>query len=123
VILVVVDSPRTATYGGIVAAPVFRQIAEYGLDRLGLRFASPSMPAVDADPAGVRLVNWTAADGARGMPSFIGLSMRQALVDAAHAGWDVQVHGSGYVVAQDPPPGAQRATSKRLELRFGSAAG
>ena len=50
VILVVIDSPRTATYGGIVAAPVFRQIAEYGLDRLGLRFASASMPAVDADP-------------------------------------------------------------------------
>ncbi len=123
VILVVIDSPRTATYGGIVAAPVFRQIAEYGLDRLGLRVASMSMPAVDADPAKVRLVNWTAADGARGMPSFIGLSMRQALIQAAHAGWDVQVQGSGYVVAQDPPPGAQRATSKRLELQFGSAAG
>src|SRR5262249_12191867 len=28
-ILVVVDSPRTATYGGLVAAPVFRRIAEY----------------------------------------------------------------------------------------------
>lgn len=123
VILVVIDSPRTATYGGIVAAPVFRQIAEYGLDRLGLRVASMSMPAVDTDPTKVRPVNWTAADGGRGMPSFIGLSMRQALIQAAHAGWDVQVQGSGYVVAQDPPPGAQRATSKRLELQFGSAAG
>jgi cell division protein FtsI (penicillin-binding protein 3) len=123
VILVVIDSPKTATYGGIVAAPVFRQIAEYGLDRLGLRFASSSMPPVDVEPTSVRLVNWTAADGGRGMPSFIGLSMRQALVQAARAGWDVQVQGSGYVVAQDPPPGAQRATSKRLELIFGSAAG
>jgi cell division protein FtsI (penicillin-binding protein 3) len=123
VILVVIDSPRTATYGGIVAAPVFRQIAEYGLDRLGLRFAFTPTPAVEADPANVRVVNWAAADGVRGMPSFIGLSMREALVQAAHAGWDVQVQGSGYVVAQDPPPGAQRATSKRLELRFGSAAG
>jgi cell division protein FtsI (penicillin-binding protein 3) len=123
VILVVIDSPKGATYGGIVAAPVFRQIAEYGLDRLGLRFASPSMPAVDPGSGSLRLVNWSAADGARGMPSFIGLSMRQALVEAAHAGWDVQVQGSGYVVAQDPPPGAQRAASKKLELIFGSAAG
>jgi cell division protein FtsI (penicillin-binding protein 3) len=123
VILVVIDSPRTATYGGVVAAPVFRQIAEYGLDRLGLRFASMSTPAEGAEPADARRVSWSAADDARGMPSFIGLSMRQALVQAAYAGWDVQVHGSGYVVAQDPPPGAQRATSKRLELQFGSAAG
>lgn len=123
VILVVIDSPRTATYGGIVAAPVFRQIAEYGLDRSGLRIASAAMPTPPADSAKVHLVNWGAADGERGMPSFIGLSMRQALVQAARAGWDVQIEGSGYVISQDPPPGAQRATSRKLDLRFGSAAG
>jgi beta-lactam-binding protein with PASTA domain len=57
------------------------------------------------------------------MPSFIGLSMRQALIQAAHAGWEVQMQGSGFVVEQDPPPGAQTAKSRKLELRFGSAAG
>jgi len=40
IILVVIDSPHTATYGGLVAAPAFRQIAEYGADRLGLRVAA-----------------------------------------------------------------------------------
>lgn len=123
VILVIIDSPRTATYGGIVAAPVFRQIAEYGLDRLGLRVASMSMPATETEANKVRLVNWTAADAERGMPSFIGLSMRQALIQAARAGWDVQANGSGYVLAQDPSPGAERAPSRKLHLRFGSAAG
>jgi cell division protein FtsI (penicillin-binding protein 3) len=123
VILVVIDSPRTATYGGIVAAPVFRQIAEYGLDRLGLRVASMSVPPTDTEANKMHLVNWSSADAERGMPSFIGLSMRQALVQATRAGWDVQANGSGYVVAQDPPPGAERAPSRKLRLQFGSAAG
>jgi cell division protein FtsI (penicillin-binding protein 3) len=123
VILVVIDRPRTATYGGIVAAPVFRQIAEYGLDRLGLRVASMSIPATETGANKVQVVNWMVADAERGMPSFIGLSMRQALVQAAHAGWDVQTKGSGYVLAQDPPPGAERASSRKLHLQFGSAAG
>lgn len=120
VILVVIDSPRTATYGGIVAAPVFRRIAEYGVDRLGLRLA-PATPAPENEAAKLQLVNW--ADAAqRGMPSFIGLSMRQALVQASRAGWKVEARGSGFVVAQDPPPGAQTARDRRLELQFGSAA-
>jgi cell division protein FtsI (penicillin-binding protein 3) len=121
VILVVIDSPRTATYGGVVAAPVFRRIAEYGVDRLGLRLASAAIPAPENEGKKLQLANW-AGDGERGMPSFIGLSMRQALVEAARAGWKVDARGSGFVVAQDPPPGAQAARDRRLELRFGSTA-
>jgi len=123
VILVVVDSPRTATYGGTVAAPVFRQIAEYGLDRLGLRVASAAAAVPEAQGPKPKLVSWDAAVVDRGMPSFIGLSMREALVQAARAGWEVQMDGSGFVVAQDPPPGAQTAKGRKLELRFGSEAG
>jgi len=119
VILVVIDSPRTATYGGTVAAPVFRAVAEFGLDRLGLRVAAAPAPR---DDAAIGRLNWSPKDADRGMPSFIGLSMREALVQAARAGWDVQVTGSGFVVAQDPPPGTQTATNRKLELRFGSAA-
>ena len=124
VILVVIDSPRTATYGGLVAAPVFRRIAEYAVDRLGLRVASAPVPVQEHVAEKAQLVGWNIADAKRGMPSFIGLSMREALVQAARAGWDVHAQGSGFVVAQDPPPGAEAAQQgKRLELRFGSAAG
>ncbi len=124
VILVVIDSPRTATYGGVVAAPVFRRIAEYAIDRLGLRATSLPVPAQETENGHVRpeLASWTAADAQRGMPSFIGLSMREAMLQAARAGWDVQVQGSGFVIAQDPPPGAETSQGKRLALQFGSAA-
>ncbi len=123
VILVVIDSPRTATYGGLVAAPVFRRIAEYAVDRLGLRAAPAPVPAPEPDVFRAQLVKWTVPANDRGMPSFLGLSMREALVRAARAGWDVHTSGSGFVVAQDPPPGAETAQGRTLELQFGSEAG
>ncbi len=123
VILVVVDNPRTATYGGTVAAPVFRRIGEYAVDRLGLRVASAPIPLRENEAEKARLASWPAIESEKGMPSFIGLSMRQALVQAARAGWDVRTHGSGFVVAQDPPAGAETAQGTTLDLQFGSAAG
>ena len=123
IILVVVDSPRTATYGGLVAAPAFRQIAEYAVDRLGLRVAAAPYPADDTVREQLRLVSWMPADAERGMPSFLGLSMREALKQAQRAGWEVQLQGSGFVVNQVPPPGASNANGRALSLQFGSAAG
>jgi cell division protein FtsI (penicillin-binding protein 3) len=122
VILVVIDSPRTATYGGIVAAPVFRRIGEYAVDRLGLRAAAAPVPLPEDDVMPVQMVKWSATNVTQGMPSFIGLSMREAVVQAARAGWDLQIQGSGFVVSQDPPPGSETATGGKLALRFGSAA-
>ena len=59
------------------------------------RAASPGAPA--ASPAAV-------APG--GAPSALGLSARQALSLLARHGLDASFEGSGFVVAQDPPPGA-----------------
>jgi hypothetical protein len=54
-----------------------------------------------------------------GIPSFVGLSMREALVRAHTEGWQVEVHGSGYVVQQLPPAGAV-SEDHRVTLHFGS---
>jgi len=123
VMLVVIDSPRTATYGGIVAAPVFRRIAEYAVDRLGLRVAPAAVPDFERLPAGAQLVKWTMPAAERGMPSFLGLSLRDALVQAERAGWDVETRGSGFVTAQDPPPGAETSPGARLVLHLGTDVG
>lgn len=136
VILVVIDTPRTATYGGVVAAPVFRAVAEYGLMRRGV-LAPAEEPAPDAGPAR------DAAGGARpvaavipeaetadpfediaapgGVPSFLGLAMREALVRAQREGWQVRVEGSGYVARQEPLPGAV-AAERALTLYFAPSA-
>jgi cell division protein FtsI (penicillin-binding protein 3) len=130
VILVVLDTPRKATYGGVVAAPVFRKIAEYGLRRAGLLRPMPAEPEADPQPQplaapAVQLASLppsTADDAIEGgMPSFLGLGMREALVRAQLEGWRVRVEGSGYVVGQIPDVGTSQH-GKELLLRFGSGA-
>lgn len=130
VILVVLDTPKKATYGGIVAAPVFRQIAEYGLRKAGLLRPVPADPEPLRQPVAVPAVQLAslpapqaAVDPAEadGTPSFLGLGMREALVRARREGWRVRVEGSGYVVAQVPQVSAPHE-GKELLLRFGSGA-
>lgn len=130
-ILVVIDSPRKATYGGVVAAPVFRAVAEYGLARrgglpgAGLRTGSPAESGdAFAAPDLAQLLQRVSAMAPEiaapgGLPRFVGLGMREALVRAHAAGWQVRVEGAGYVVRQDPPPGAVPA-DRTVTLHFGS---
>ncbi len=127
-ILVVVDTPtRGSTYGGVVAAPVFRRIAERALRRVGvfpredplLNDPQPValagvLPAVfqpPSDPSGAAPATFGALPGdgrdlGGAVPRFLGMSMRRALVLAQERGWRVRVKGSGYVVSQNPAPGA-----------------
>lgn len=127
-ILVVVDTPKRATYGGTVAAPVFRAIAEFGLERRGVRTWAapvPEMPSAPAPPVAQLASLAPPAAGvdpklAGGVPSFLGLGMRDALVEARRTGLVARVDGSGYVIGQNPPPGAQTSLGE-VTLRFGSA--
>lgn len=127
VVLVVIDTPQKSTYGGVVAAPVFRAVTEYGLARRGV------LPPVPAEPAGVRPVHAGVEDAVElelapeyfaapgGAPSFLGLPMRDALVRAQVEGWAVRIEGSGYVTQQTPAPGAV-SDERTLTLYFSSSA-
>jgi cell division protein FtsI (penicillin-binding protein 3) len=122
VILVLIDEPRTSSYGGIVAAPVFRAIASAVLKRLGVDAPAPpaeapSTPAKrPAAPARGSVQRVTAPDEPGGTPSFLGLSLREALTRAQATGWEVQVTGSGWVREQRPAPGSPLAADRRLAL-------
>jgi cell division protein FtsI (penicillin-binding protein 3) len=121
VVLVVADSPRKATYGGVVAAPAFRTIVEHALDRRGVLPRAPTRPRplpTEFPPLQVALPIVPPSSGM--VPSFLGLGIREALVLAQEAGWKVQFEGSGYVVAQDPPAGTP-VHAPDLVLRFGSS--
>jgi cell division protein FtsI (penicillin-binding protein 3) len=122
VTLVVVDSPRTATYGSVVAAPAVRRIMEFGLEQRGVRPWVAPVPVGDPGPA---LLHRVAAAvplepliAPGGVPRFLGLSMRDAVVEARRAGFTLNISGSGYVVAQEPPPGADPIASE-VVLEFG----
>ncbi len=130
VILVLIDEPATSSYGGVVAAPIFRAIAIATMKRLDVAPALPAAqiaaaavpPPRGAVEAAVRPaaaeVPGAAAGGAAATPSFLGLSLREALTRAQSAGWDVQVIGTGYVREQKPAPGAPLEAERRLALRL-----
>ena len=133
VILVLIDEPTTATYGGVVAAPVFRAIAEQTMKILGVEprhapDAEPPLPvqmaaakppparghAMSPPPPAIDVV----AETANGTPSFLGLSLREALLRAQENGWALEVRGSGWVADQQPRPGTPVAADRRLALEL-----
>ncbi len=113
-IVVVVDEPRGVYYGGLVAAPIFRHIAEAALPYLGiLPQQTPSLPA--QTPV-VRSVATHAANLENRGLNFIGLSLREAYRLAASQGLELHTHGRGWVVRQHPMYPDQLATPHVVEV-------
>jgi cell division protein FtsI (penicillin-binding protein 3) len=131
VIAVLIDEPGTSSYGGVVAAPVFRAIAEAVLKRLGVEprtpvtemAAVPPPPTVVREPRTLASVASVDAQPSEGTPNLLGLSLREALTRAQWAGWEVQTEGIGYVKQQTPEPGAPMAADRRLALRLAPGEG
>jgi hypothetical protein len=91
-----------------VAAPVFAAVARQVLPYLGVPpdepFAAPAPPMPPVLVAERESMPPAVADGT--MPDLRGLSARQALALAVTVGLDPDLHGSGFVARQSPPPGA-----------------
>lgn len=144
VIVVLVDEPKGSHYGGVVAAPVFRRIAEASLDYLDIHRALPP-PTEDLDllfeadaqePIEAKQLDTVALEGDPGleaagaegeeiaaaepdpgvMPDLKGMSLREAsrLLESCRCQLDVE--GQGYVVAQTPPPGENVGDDRRVSL-------
>jgi len=132
-IVVVIDSPHGhGYYGGVVAAPVFKRVAEASLRHLGIPPTVHPLPPVlvprrDAAaavaPLPVKMPAVLARVGgpvtARGlMPDLRGLGAREALRTLAELGLAVRILGRGVVTEQEPEPGTplERGGSATLRL-------
>jgi cell division protein FtsI (penicillin-binding protein 3) len=118
-VIVVIDSPHADQYyGGSVAAPIFKRIAEAALRQLGVSpTVNPAPPVLVAHraeepetaPARVVVMPATAALGRQpapqNLPDVRGLSAREALRTLTRIGLTARIAGSGFVVGQDPAPG------------------
>jgi len=102
-ILVVIDEPKGAEYGGTVAAPVFKEIAEPVLHYLGV---PPSIPArtLGVRPPALAAFSQEPASSARAgggrVPDMRGMDARAAVASATAAGLRVRTMGSGVVQSQ-----------------------
>jgi cell division protein FtsI (penicillin-binding protein 3) len=119
VISVSVDEPKRNHYGGVVAAPIFRRIAEASLDYLHIhRVPQPAagVVTIEANMPEPALPSIEEFDGT--MPDLEGLSLRSAMRAMDGCECRVDVEGRGYVVAQQPDAGkvVERAEYVRLTL-------
>jgi cell division protein FtsI (penicillin-binding protein 3) len=112
VALVLVDEPEGAVYGGVVAAPAFRNIARGALRHLVVAPQKPELvPAAVGQaelPVRRAVKKEVAAEGSTAaLPDFVGLSLREAVEKARAIGIKVKMRGNGYVVQQSPAPGGR----------------
>ncbi|HYH05854.1 MAG TPA: penicillin-binding transpeptidase domain-containing protein [Thermoanaerobaculia bacterium] len=119
VMLVVIDEPRGEHYGGAVAAPVFKEIAEATLRYMGV---APSIPSRTIDVGQPLLAAFSqprpAVGPATAVPDLRGLDARAAIARAVASGLTVRAIGSGVVTSQDPQPGGALPVSRRVTLTF-----
>lgn len=137
-ILVVIDEPSTSPYGGVVAAPAFREIAFNTLCYLkaaGVGNAcvlpqqvqkivpSPQKTALattieDSDEGG----SIDVAGAGTAMPDFRGMSMRRVLQVMDKRQLNLQLRGSGRVIEQHPQPGQTIRGADEIWVRLAPSA-
>ena len=116
-IVVVIDAPHVGgSTGGVVAAPIFKRIAESTLRYLGIGpTIDPEPPVIveRRDTADVRTrrdsqpIVSLVADGPPGtVPNLYGMSAREAVQQLVKLGVTAHLSGDGFVMSQDPPAGA-----------------
>jgi membrane peptidoglycan carboxypeptidase len=128
VMLVVIDEPRGEYYGGAVAAPVFKEIAEATLRYLAVDPSIPSRSITVQRPLLAAISQHPGVSGRAGMattavPDLRGLDARAAIARAVRSGLMVRTIGSGVVTSQNPEPGGALPADRRLTLQFSEARG
>jgi cell division protein FtsI (penicillin-binding protein 3) len=134
-IVVVLDEPKTSSYGGVVAAPAFSEIARQSLCYLRV---APNQPLkkkpesieVKKDEsllvAAAENLDESAPEnqqpGGLIMADFCGMSMRQVLQYMEKNGLNVRLLGSGRVVEQSPPPGRKINSSDPVWVKLAPSA-
>jgi cell division protein FtsI (penicillin-binding protein 3) len=122
--LVVVDEPQGAYYGGIVAAPVFRQVGEWTLNHLRVNpqvRTAETVPAKDRKEDKEPTLKFTSipAEIEVGLlPDFRVQTIRDVLKEGTSLGIKVVVQGSGLAVGQTPEPGSPLDRITQVKVDF-----
>lgn len=144
VVLVMVDEPKGEIYGGLVAAPVFKEIAWAALSDLGVpperSPGKPESPAVTVAKAGTKKPEPAKKEAAKNLasliipaaltggpaafpqsvPDFRGLSKRKVLAILDERKLKCRVSGSGVAESQSPAPGSPVPKGEGCKIVFGA---
>jgi cell division protein FtsI (penicillin-binding protein 3) len=130
-ILVILDEPQRDKWGGVAAAPVFKNIGEQILNcvKTNIRENPLPVPVFDKEKTDkVQLVSTqqtlippgSAENDESTMPNFVGMTIREAMKKAKTESIELKVSGHGWAVRQYPPAhsplGSERLCSVVFEL-------
>jgi cell division protein FtsI (penicillin-binding protein 3) len=131
--LVTLDEPQRDKWGGVAAAPVFKNIGEQILTGLKTDIKESPFPVLEeekTDNINLKLVSAPQiinrhADTDNGMdepfmPDFRGMTMRDVLKTAKEKGIEIKVAGSGWAISQNPKPGVSIRSHKTCTVSFGT---
>ncbi len=116
IIYVVMQNPKGQSYyGSTIAAPIFHDVAVAIVDLLGIpREGTRSVNA----PAEVAVTLPRQVEIAAVMPDLLGTPKRLLLPLLLRKDISVSIKGSGFVVKQDPRPGAPVAAGMKITLEL-----
>ncbi len=134
VIAIFIDEPKTDVYGGLVAAPAFKEIAEVAMPHL----AVPPSRVVPATEVAVKLdvpakaeknpvvaaieridaVTEEPAEGSVRVPDLKGQPARAAVMQALTVALEPRLIGTGRVVGQTPAAGSLVEKGARITLEL-----
>jgi len=127
-ILVILDEPQRDKWGGVAAAPVFRDIGEQLLTRF--RTNIRDNPLQEEENPGVKMkVNLASASAPLAfhktmeaddsfIPDFRGMTIREVLKKSKEKGLEVRVVGSGWATAQKPAIGLPVPKNRLCTVTF-----
>lgn len=131
-ILVLIDEPKGVSYGGLVAAPVFKKVAEETLHYLGIL---PTQVVAQDNPTPSKILSkpkepeglkkdvaikeeGTVKSEKFVMPNFTGMSIRQILRIIHDSKIDIRIIGSGRAVEQSLKPGSIINDGEKCWVKF-----
>jgi cell division protein FtsI (penicillin-binding protein 3) len=129
-ILVSLDEPQRDRWGGVAAAPVFRNIGEQLLTCFKTNIRGNPEPAEErplVEEMKVRLISTPAPltdnTGVETedmvVPNFRGMTIREALKKSKEKGIDIRVVGSGWATVQRPVAGMPIPQDRLCTVTFG----
>jgi cell division protein FtsI (penicillin-binding protein 3) len=121
VMLVAVDEPETKKYGGLAAAPVFREVGGWTMNHLrvipDMTLVTKDLKENDRDKKGSIHVE-VSQEGPGLLPDFKGRSMRDVLKAARSLGLEVVPNGTGLAFSQQPEPGMSLDKITQVQVNF-----
>ncbi|MFC1883765.1 penicillin-binding protein [Thermodesulfobacteriota bacterium] len=123
-IVIMIDEPKGNPYGGVVAAPVFKEVVKWSLNKMGVspqvrvaaNSTAPEPSRVKEKPGRVKMGAIQIMDET--IPNFKGLGMRKVLKMGKSLGLKVSLKGSGIAYKQEPAAGFPLDKAATLKVDF-----